>query len=298
MSVVSCRKMPERGGQFEDFSDTYQTYLVTTNSRDDDFFTVRAAVEAEVGTFGTSHPANPFYTRRNVRVDARTPLHWTAYVNWSTRPISNEEREREQFPNPIDRRVKMGVDSQEFQVYRDEDLNGKPYVNSAGDPLEAQPFEDSRIVIPISKNVASWSASWFAYNNTTNDSGVSITDGVSTAVIAAEYGLIKGVRMSDLKEENGYQYYTASAVVHIATNETYKWNLPRIDQGFYYLSGGNRKRFSVKDIADTDQDSPTEQLLDGKGAALGSGNDPVMLTFTDFKAADWSGLPFFNAVAT
>jgi len=293
MSVVSCKKMPERGGQFEDYDDTYQTYLVTCNSRDDAFFAVRAAIEAEVGTFGTAHPSNPFYTRRNVRVDARTALHWTAYVNWSTRPISNDEREREQFPNPIDRRVKMGADSQEFQVYRDEDLDGKAYVNSAGDPLEPQPFEDSRIVIPVQKHVATWDASWFLYNNTTNSGAVSVTDGVSTLTIEAEYGLFKGFSVSDLKEENGYQYYTASGQIHITTNTTYKWNLPRIDQGFYYLSGGNRKRFTVKNISDEDQDAPTEQLLDGEGAALAQGNDPVMLTFTDFATSDWSNLPFF-----
>lgn len=294
MSVVSCKKMPERGGQFEDYDDTYQTYLVTCNSRDDDFFAVRAAVEAEVGPFGTAHPSNPFYTRRNVRVDARTALHWTAYVNWSTRPVGVDEFEREQFPNPVDRRLKMSVDSQEFQVYRDEDLEGNAYVNSAGDPLEPQPFEDSRIVISVQKNVPTWNANWFLYNNTTNNGQVIFSDTVSSVVVDIGYGLFKGFRMSDLREENGFQFYTASGQIHIATNETYQWNLPRIDQGFYYLSGGNRKRFSVKDISDADQDAPTEQLLDGEGAALAQGNDPVMLTFTDFKSADWSDLPFIQ----
>lgn len=297
MSVVSIKKMPKRGLTASDTADAYETYQVITDDRNDNQFTIvnDPVWLTTIQQFNESHPQNPFFTRREIQLDcdAKAPINWIANVRYSTKPITQDERERNTVPNPVDRRLKMGADTVDFQVYRDKDAEGTAYRNSAGDPLEPLPFEDARVVIPVRRNVATWDATWFNYNNTVNDAEVTLTDGKSTLVIAAEYGLFKGFRMSDLQEENGFEYYVASAQIHIASTSD-KWVTKRLDQGFYYVSGSDKKRFTVKDNAGNSQDAPTEQLLDGSGGALSSGGTPVFRSFVDFEPADWSSLPFFT----
>lgn len=299
MSVVSIKKRAEgRNGIIGSVdSQTYtETYLVKTNDRNDDFFTIinSALWQSTIPDFLEPHPSNAYFTRRNVRIDSASPLHWIAYVPYSTAPISNDERERNEFPNPIDRKAKFASDYYEFQVYRDADAEGTPYLNSAKTPFEGQPYEDARIVMPITKNIASYSTGYFSFRNTINSTPVSITDGVTTRVISEEHGLFKGFRASELKYENGFAFYSATAIVHVFDDKVNDVLAKRLDKGFYYLDGGLKKRFTVKDNAGNNQDAPTEQLLDGFGNPLGSDADPVFLDFVDHLPADWSVMPFFD----
>lgn len=299
MSVIDIRKQTPRSGVSGLIDDqTYsERYWIKTDSYTDNMLTILNDPKflAEVPVFGAPHPDNVFFTRRNIRWESGYPFHWYANVEYSTKPLTREEKEKEEFPNPIDRRVRMSGDSVEFQRYRDKDLSGNPYNNSAGDPLEAEPKEDSRIVLPLRKNVDIWDNSWFLYNNKVNDSAIQVTDGKSTIVIEAGYGLFKGFKMSDLNEENGFEFYEASGQIHIATDTEDKWNRPRLDQGFYDSSG---QRLIEKNRDGTEQDCTVEQLLDGEGNQLARGSDPVYLEFDDVLEVDFTNLPFFTAVAT
>lgn len=295
MAVVDIRKQVKRSGVSGLIDDQVynERYWIKCDSYTDNMLTILVdpLFLSTVPGFGEGHPDNIFFTRRNIRWEAGSPLHWYANVEWSTRPLTTEEKEKEEFPNPVDRRVRMSGSSEEFQIYRDKDRAGNPYVNSAGDPLEAEPFEDSRIVLPLRRNVATWDNSWFSYNNKVNDADIQVTDGKSTLVILKGFGLFKGFGMSDLKEENGFQFYEASGQLHIATDTEDKWNRPRLDQGFYDSSGN---KLTEKGRDGTEQDTTVEQLMDGEGGQLTRGDDPVYLEFEDVVEADFTNLPFFT----
>jgi hypothetical protein len=304
VSVVELKRLQERSGTIGSNSQISQTYLIRTNSRDDDYFIVREAIEGEVGGFLDSHPENTFYTRREIRVSAASPLHWTASVSWSTEPISNQERERNDFPNPIDRRAKISVESRETQKYVTKDYEGTPLQNKAGEPIEPLPTDFTDVILNIRQNIPSYQASWIQdFSNTTNENPVIMSDGVLILGIDQDKGLLKAMNFSSLQEENGFQFYEASLKIHVTHDSEYKWKTILINEGFNYLEGTDLIRFCQKDVDGVllDGTGGTERVpssvpkkLDGAGGKLADDAEPILLEFELYKKADWLELPFFS----
>ena len=304
MSVTSVERLQERGGNLGSHSRITQTYLVRTNSRDDGFFEVREAIENLVGGFLSPHPDSMFYTRREINLSAASPLHWTATVPWSTEPISNRERERNDFPNPIDRRARISVESRETQKYVTKDYEDTPLKNTAGEPIEPLPTDFTDVILNIRQNIPTYQASWIQdFSNSTNEKPVIMTDGVLVLGIDADKGLLKAMNFSSLQEENGFQFYEAGLKIHVTHDSEYKWKTVLINEGFRYLDGTKLIRFCETDESGTLLDgtggtdrvfATTPKKLDATGAALADDADPVLLEFELYKKADWSELPFFS----
>ena len=303
MSVVEIKRLQERSGTIGSNSRISQTYLIRTNSRDDDYFVVRDAIEGEVGGFLASHPENIFYTRREIKVSASSPLHWVVTVPWSTESISSQERERNDYPNPIDRTAKISVESRETQKYVTKDVEGNPIQNTAGEPFEPIVADFTDVIINIRQNLPGYAASWLqAYNNSTNLNPVVITGGNGILTLDAGYGLIKGMSFSSLQQENGYNFYEGNIQVHVTHDDTYQWKTVLVNEGFRYLDGTDLIHFFEKDESGTLQDGTgsTEEVratnpkkLSLSGGAAADDAPPELLEFKIYRETDWSYLPFF-----
>jgi len=295
MSVIDINKMPDRNGQWDRYDDFYETYLVKTDAihANDWYFVIRSAMEDEVGPFLSVHPVNPFFSRRLIRIQSRSPYHFQAYVDWSTRPISEAERNREEYPNPVDRPAIIHPNSVEFQEYRAKDVNGNVYQNSAKYPLEPEPIDVSSTMFDVTAFASTWTKDQITKNNTRNDGVVTMTDGYAVIVIGQYDGRIRNYQVTGPDYENGFRYYTHRCQIHI--DEVYQWKDLRIDQGPFYLDGSsNQVEFTIKDADGADIPAPTDGKLDGSGGALAAGTDPEILEFDKVKDGDWSDLPFFT----
>lgn len=304
MSVTSVERLQERGGSLGQHSRITQTYLIRTNSRDDGYFEVRQAVEDVVGSFLSPHPDSLFYTRRDIDLTAASPLHWTARVVWSTEPVNTQERERQQYPNPIDRRMRISVSSQETQKYVWKDRDETPLVNKAGDPIEPLPTDFTDVIVNLKVNIADYQVTWLTnYVNSTNSTPVIVSNGNTILTIDTGYGLLKSMSITELTEDNGFQFYEAMVSIHVTHDEEYKWKTVVINEGFRYLDGTDLIHFFEKDANGVLQDGlegrdevrvTTPKKLDAAGAPLADTADPTLLEFNLYKEADWSELPFFT----
>lgn len=315
MSVVSIHEVPDNRdgtvGTTVDQLDVNRRWRITVNSRQDGYFNIindPMFWGSDIPKFfGTPHPQNLVYRSRRTRVepDGESPLHWYATAEYSAAPFSDEEREKTETPNPLDRRTRFSVDFAEFQRYATQDLEGSAYENSAGEPYPAQPIDDGRFVIRMRKNVTQWQGSWFTLRNTLNQSAVTVNDGFSFITIPAEKGLLKGPRLSELAEENGVFYYTLTAEVHVVSeDEPDGWKLVLMDQGFNYMDADDEFKLKrivvVNPVTDEKEPCVSEQYLDGMGAPLyedGIYNpslEPYKWEFVKHKTKSWSGLPFFT----
>lgn len=300
MSVVSVQRLTERGGSLGKTSKITQTYLIRTDSRDDGYFEVRAAIEAEVGTFLTAHPDNSFYTRREISLSAPSALHWTAKVSWSTEQISSQDMERDQYPNPTDRRMQISIASQETQKYVWKDKDDVPLVNTAGEPIEPLPINFTDVIINIKANIDNYDATWLTtYSNTVNATDVSVTNGRTTLNIEAGYGLLKSINISENQLENGYEYYEANMSVHVTHDTEYLWKTMVINEGFHRRSGTKLVPFFELDTDGNDTEdlvtTPVKITEDGL-SRLEAGSEPFLLEFETYNVTDWKLLPFFSAV--
>lgn len=304
MSITSIERLTERGGSLGAHSKISQTYLVRTNSREDGYFEVRQAVEDTVGSFLSAHPSSQFYTRREITLSAPSALHWTAKVTWSTEPVSSQDREREQYPNPIDRRLRISIASQLTQKYVWKDLNDAPLVNKAKDPIDPLPMDFTDVIVNLKANIPTYDATWVTkYVNSTNEADVTMSNGKTTINLEAGYGLIKSMSISELQEDNGYEFYVANLSVHVTHDEEYQWKTMVINEGFNYLDGTDLIPIYDKDVdgvlldgsnGDAAVKVTSPRKLDADGAVLADEDDPVLLEFELYKRAAWADLPFFS----
>ena len=312
MAVVSCEERVEPGDRDGAFGFTNETvvnrtFLVTTNSRDDNALTVMNStiVTDKTGAFLSAHPDNPFYTRRTIQADSASPLHFVLHVPYSIAPISQDERERATVPNPLNRKVKMSVGSQEFQKYEERDLDGNLLMTSSREPYPAQVKEDSRPILRLRKAIPDFNVEWLDLNDTTNKDEVTVTDGVSTVTIPKETALIKRIAVGELQIENDVNHYMASCELHKRKVDDEWTELKLLDHGFKHLVGGEPRDITEL-VYDEDgtviltgngtqkrQKITTSVLLDGSGGRLAASGDPVFNDFPWREPQDWNQLSFF-----
>jgi len=314
MSVVSVEEIPnDRGGldagSVDDLGES-RTWLIEAADASVTRFQIvnhSTYISSSIPNYLAPHPENVFYTCRSVRLEHQSGKYWYATANYSTQPISREERERSETPNPVNRLTRFSVDSVEFQTYRNKDARGVPYNNSADVPYPPQIHEDSRSILHVRKNIGSFRTDWYLLRNSVNKSQITVYDGASSVTIQAGNGLLKRLVMGFLTEENGVQFYTLSADIHVSTNG---WKKELLDQGFQALDdSGNLVAMKVYD-SDSDGDSSGELIdtveelpLNGEGKPLkkpdGTYTDPLKDSiqfneFDEFREEDWSSLPFWT----
>lgn len=162
--------------------------------------------------------------------------------------------------------------------------SGRPVANSAGDPPSPLPeVDDNRPEYVREFWTTAWSEDLFlAYRNAVNDAPVTIGD----KTFPARTLKITGID-SERHERGATFYWRVSLSVEYNPDG---WLVEFYDRGFRelrddYYSGGT----CLVEIPDKNGVQPTEPYyLDGAGAKLVEGNDPVTLEFAGYPEADFS----------
>lgn len=86
-----------------------------------------------------SYPGQPGMLCKSLettQVDDKGPFLWRVTARYDTKPIGKEQRDREQFPNPIDRPAVYSGGFERDRKVIDKDLDGKAIINSAKDTFQ------------------------------------------------------------------------------------------------------------------------------------------------------------------
>lgn len=252
--------------------------------------TTDAEIRAVLPKYFEQHPDNPLLTVRQINVSQSLAWHqYEADVQYSSEPLTDEEKERENEPDPTLRKARVEWDSAEFMLPIYRDINGEPTLNSAGDypdpPIE---IEVSRWVISVEKDVTSIPAWIMTHRNVINANAFTIR-GVA---IPAEVAKVSGLRISDIKYEGDYEFFTLSYQLHLATVLEETWKLKMLDQGLHEIEtvDGDDVKKPIK-IDDEDVKQPV--LLNGSGSAILNPTpaDAIYLDFEGYPKISFVDLP-------
>lgn len=298
MAVVSVReRFNGRDGTFAAYDEltTTRTWLVTTDAKADTALSIYGTTSGSLPRYLEPHPLNYFYTCRRLQItqiqDSATA--WEATATYATAPMSQDEQDRSQHENPINRPTRTTTEGVQREKYVNKDRDGIAFTNSAGDYFPAQVVDDDRVILSLTKNVASRSAEIFNFSNSLNDSDYTV-DGWT---ISQGCGKIGRFRYSEPQEENGFTFYVLTAEIQVL-NESEAWDISLLDEGFTKLNGSRREKILILN-EDGDLEAPSDpQPLDGLGDTL-EPSDPqygdgggVFRSWHYYREMDWSQLPF------
>lgn len=249
--------------------------------------------------FGLS-PLIPLLCRKlAIKQDKKSPLHYVITADHSSEPISQQEKNQQASPNPLDRPSAYKWKTNKYNKATHKDKNGKAIVNSAGEFFDPPPESDLfRWTVTVTTNVAGIPNFMleFAEGGPTNSSPFTI-QGVS---VGEQVARISDMDISDLQSatlddgEGGtfvqeYFVFSYSMEFHRET-----WALKLLDQGMRQIDPDDEtKRIAIKDDAVPPKEVKKPWPLDGEGARLDdpSPENAVELSFDITEAADFSVLP-------
>jgi hypothetical protein len=174
------------------------------------------------------HPDNGYLTARVIKSENQddSPFHWIVTVEYSSKPLKEQEREKEN-PDPLDRRAKRTWSTTVYQQRVTQDINGEAVVNSEGDYFPDPPEKDaSHWTVTVTKNVSTVPAWILSYNDCPiNDDeweigGVTVDPGCAR---------LYEIRIGDEQEENGITYMQLSYTVEFRKEG---WVQKYLNQGF------------------------------------------------------------------
>lgn len=236
------------------------------------------------------HEDNPLLTVREITLDQSLSYHeWEGEFRFSSQPLTDEEKERENEPDPTQRRARIEWESADFMLPIYRDVNGNPTLNSAGDypdpPIE---IEVSRWVVSVEKDVSLIPTWVMNYRNVINSDEI-IIRGVS---IPAEVAKISGLRISDIKTEGDYKYFTLSYQLHLATVLEETWQLKMLDQGLHEIVTVDGEDVKQR-IKVNEEDVQQPVLLDGSGKKIENPTpaDAIYLDYEGYPKLPFSVLP-------
>jgi hypothetical protein len=183
-----------------------------------------------------------------------------------------------QFPeNPLNHPIKISWGENRFDQVCFVDRNGNPITNSAGDYFDPPlTIDDSRPTLRIVRNEPSYDPGY----------ATKWKDCLNTGPF---FGFNPGyVKMStplgdlDYSPVCGY-YYIVTYQFEINPNG---WKKNILDQGLRQIVSGKQQKI----VDDKGEDVTSPALLNGKGAKLATGGNPVTLTFNVYQEADFSSL--------
>lgn len=271
MGVVYCRQIPGRGGSSKGIFQTTatKTWDLLLESKTDDVFSAVAGLQV-AGTLPTYlelHGSVAFATARGMSINENGEFgrRYTITVTYDSKPISSEEKDKFETPNPLNRAPVRWVESAEYEHFTDKDRDGNIIRTSAGTAYpDPAVIPKADWILRVRQNFSQWPSWIFNYNNQLNDSQLTIKPSrlANTQTIAAEKALFKFGGISEPMEENGVLYVQAEYSLHVRAGSD-GWKDVRVDEDIYYLDGGDKKRISLDG-----QDAVTPQLLDGNGGVL------------------------------
>lgn len=176
--------------------------------------------------------------------EPQNPMLWYVTVTYST---AKDQQDRSNPPDVRPTEVSFSLQRQTKVVHKDQ--NNNAIASSAGERFNPLPeIDDSRLVMTISKNQASFNTAV----------AMDCQDSVNSDQFQGfEAGKVKlaGISAKSVFEGSIF-YWRVDFEFHISRDG---WDLEILDEGTYFLSGGQRKRF--KDL----EGHFTTGLLDGSG---------------------------------
>lgn len=299
MSVVYISEIwPGRGGAFGGIEDSTRTrkFRVRTDNKFDD--------ETLIVNFGVSsgklperfqpHPANPKLTARTINCENQeeSPFHWIATVSYASSAVTKEEQEKEDKPNPNERRAKIKWNTSLYREAIVKDSKGKAILNSAGDYPDPPVERDrSNWNISISKNVPAVPEWLLDYNNCPiNESSFTIQG----LTIETGKARLTTIEIGEESEENGFTFYPLRFDLEIKKEG---WKTSILDQGFrekFTVFGVTKQRhIQIEDENEVLSNATSPVLLDGEGLVL-INPTPDRAKYLDFdtsESKDFNALP-------
>jgi len=240
MSVISATRKFEgqRGGlKWEPSSgistDCSEKWLVLSDDKNDSWTEILDSVE--VPQIGAQYivdgaPLKVFVYGIDFEQSSENVLLWDLDIQFETPKPGSQGESGAPEKNPLARPVGVHwrLDKKEYPSFYD--LDGNPFVNSAGDPYDEPlmvPFYSQTKI--VTKNFAGYSnRKIFEYNNTTNS---------KTYAGADPYELLLTILPSEKKTENDVDFYT---LTYELSHNPMKWHPYKVpDIGLrYYNAGG------------------------------------------------------------
>lgn len=233
---------------------------------------------------GYTYPAYPFASVRTVSCKRATGGIYIYTAEYSDKNSSEKKATDE---NPLNDLPIIKPSAGMITRTMTRDINGKPILNSAGDPI-IQTFEDNTIGLSVTSNVPYVPAQFMALRNKRNASSFTV-GGVLISAKAARF-VLPSNWVSEPKARNDVSYLEF----------TYELLLDEVDlHDGRPLDAGFRWKYSTSPlkiitIVNEDGSEPSEPiLLDGLGGIL---DDPtpdnaVYLLAEKYPLADFSILP-------
>jgi len=269
MAIVSVQNLGGRGGSFTTIDSSTQTlrYLVKCDTR---YETADSVKTGGILAGGLPIPMVTviagFPPMRCVGLDAKqepdSPLHWIVDAKYSSAPISVAQQEREEVPDPTDRRAHIEAFTVQRQkaVYKDRD--GKAVANSAGDYFDPPSLKDiSNILVSVRKNITVVNFNLEVLNNSVNDATLDIR-GPGWSVTAAQGEARFTLRRLGMRQvENEVAFLPLEFDLEIQRGG---WGEQRLDEGLRYKDGEVRR--NIKDASGENISAPVP--LNGAGAVV------------------------------
>jgi len=212
---------------------------------------------------------------------------WEVVCQYSSK-IEDPDQDEE---NPLDRPVVYTWTGQKYEEARFSDLDGDPYTNTVGDPLDPPPlFEVVHPILVAEKNLATfdgWMATYYA-NKVNSDTFYGASKG---------YAKIESISGQGPNYENGVAFYKVTFEVHFNPR---KWNPTTVlNTGpRYFETAGDSEPIYATDKDSTQSTAPV--LLAANGTLIPAdeirtkenpgGTEPHYIEFTQYETAAFSGL--------
>lgn len=256
----------------------------------------------------TFHPLNPWLVLKPIKIKQsdETPQLFKATLTYDSEPITQREKEKSQYPNPLMRPAKVRWRTDHEDEAAQINRKGKAILNSAGEYFDPPLTRKRRFLTAVvTKNVAGfpdWAWDLIGCVNTTTF----VLDG---RTIAAGRAMLDDIQLSEWKEEGDpddpggvlqYREVTFEVAVKRKRDPRFvgetgipsPWQLEVLDQGLHEKKSG--KLIRIMDDQKPPQPIAQPVCLDGTGKKLASPtpSNAVYITDDDFEfTADLSALP-------
>jgi hypothetical protein len=211
---------------------------------------------------------------------------WHVGLEFESTQIDQEEQERKDIPDPLERRARVTVRSVRYGELTDRDKNGNIKRTSAGEIYEPKEKDKSRWTISVRKNYTSIPDFIWTYQDKLNAASVT----VKGRVLAAETVKFGEVNVPELVIENGVEHYPIEFQLDYRREG---WVDKRVDAGFIYLNAGVPTKIMIVDDDGNDIETPIARWLDGAGGIVANpaDGDEIINEWDDYETADFSILP-------
>ena len=286
MAIVGVRELMDRGLDSNGLLDSRarRTWRIEVDSKLDDANTI--AVSGVLPARFSPHPYNLFLSARKLKIDQEADKSWRFYkavLEYSSEPLRESEREKEQQPNPTLRPARIRWRANHYVRPVVKDVNGDAILNSAGSQFDPPPeIDDARWTVEIEKNLAVVPTWLLSYANAINNSAFEV-DGIPVATGKAK---IQDLEIGERQSENGVNFRTVRLSIEFRKEG---WALEILDAGFYYLNAEDELKRAI--VGGTE--SADAVLLDGSGGILADPipSNAVYISADVYDALDFSVLP-------